>query len=561
MKFKRTTDIDSIYKLYTEGEEKPTDPEEWSPNVQDQAEGSARDDILPRGISPEGSRKAPSATEYTGGRPNVDPKMLQFFIKKYYYRLLRDGKQESTIIYGEPGIGKTQVVEAVAKEIANTEGRTFVTDEKIDTPGNPTTEEILESPDNYWLLIDKSTGDMSEEEVAGFPSPFDEGDYTKTKPMEWTKFMVTEGLHGIIFLDEIGHAQEAVQRVLFRMINNRKLGKYPLSTGMSIHAATNLPDSISAGSGSSEILSPLINRFNTVQLIPDPLRWGQWARSNGVHPLVVMYANYDPERTFYMDPEKMSPQERAEFSDSKPFPTPRTIAKFGQSMTDDMYLLDIVMNNQGQEPSPEDARRIAENPLISAVMTSSGSVDNNRLWTLIMHEAGQKCGQEWAQGFDSYVTNYLAIKWDEYLKDPSKIASVDAYTFTGLAVYISTEMARAWNKHAVDNNIDLTKRALKEAHFDGKPLKVPELDSILAMLANTDTDRRMITFVSAANNNSNSTKFFVQYADYGDYDRDLKTLWIGEEHVDDKSPTPLGGMVGELRKLKIDMKGAGAIKK
>jgi transcriptional regulator of aromatic amino acid metabolism len=226
-----------------------------------------------------------------------------------------------------------------------------------------------------------------------------------------------------------------------------------------------------------------------------------------------------------------------------------------------MYLLDLVINHQGTDLSPEDARRVAENPLIKAVMTPSGSVDNNKLWTLINHEAAQKCGQDWAQGFDSYVMNYLAIKWDEYLKNPQKITEADAYTFTGLAVYIATEIARAYNKHSVDNDLNSSVMALQNAYKDGKPMSIPVLDSILEMLSYTDTDRRMITFINSSNNNKDANTFFIQYADYGDYDPKLKTLWIGERATGDKGAFQLEGLIGELLQLRKEMKQAPGIKK
>lgn len=529
MRFKRKQDIDNMYKLYVEGLE-PANNGEIDPDTGSQAanqlQGSAERDQL---VSP---RLAPSRSvrpvETVGGRVSVDPKRLSYSIKRFYFKQLR-GMPEALLIYGEPGIGKTQIVQQTARELAAKQNLTFVQWEQIGQPGQPSEQDIEQNPSQFFVLMDKSTGDMSPEEIGGFPSPFEgESQFTKLKPMEWTKYMIMQGLHGIIFFDEIGHANEDVQRVLFKIINERKLGgKYPIASGMAMFAATNLPDSIS---GSNAIAAPLINRFNVVQLIPDPISWGKWARQAGVHPLVIAYANHEPSSTFYLDPEKMDPSERAQYADSQQFPTPRTITMFGQALKVLLDLadkasdiLDPKTRTDASVLSSEEIEIMREDPAFDKFFQGYG-IDVDELWESIYDEAGYKCGEKWMRGFQSYTQHYLSIKWKYYLENPTAIAGVDPYILTGLMVYIAAAVENEFKSSGASEPILHARRA-KDA---GQPLQIPLYDSIMTMMAHMDEDKQMICFMNNNSHNSDANAYFLKYIEHGDYDPQLRMAWIGK---------------------------------
>lgn len=550
MRFKQKQDATNMYNLYLEGLQ-PTDasttldPTVGSETAADlQGNSAEKDQLVKPQLAP---RRGLTPLQTVGGRASVDPKRLSYSIKRYYFRQVSQGKPEALLIYGEPGIGKTQIVQQTARELAAKSNKTFVLWEQIGQPGNPSEQDIQENPSQYFVLMDKSTGDMAPEEIGGFPSPFGDDQYTKLKPMEWTKYMTMQGLHGIIFFDEIGHANEDVQRVLFKIINERKLGSTPISSGMGMLAATNLPDSIS---GSNDIAAPLINRFNVVQLIPDPLLWGKFARQAGVHPLVVSYANHDPSSTFYMDPEKMDPSERAQYADSQQFPTPRTITMFGQALAKALDLAGKVMDHP-ERLSPEELEMIQYEPAFEGLAQGRG-VDMDALWEDIFHEAAQKCGSVWARGFQSYVTHYLSINWKKFLESPASIAGVDPYVFTGLCVYMATSIERVFKEMDINDPVMYAVQAKKA----GQPLKIPTYDAIIEMLAHTEPDKRMIAFVNNSNHNKAAAMFFIKYIDHGDYNPQLKQAWIGDGSTGSIDPQSLlGELIQQRNELESAVKG------
>jgi len=547
MRFKQKQDTTNMYNLYLEGLQPKDTSTELDPTVGSetaatlQGNSAEKDQLVKPQLAP---RRGLTPLQTVGGRASVDPKRLSYSIKRYYFRQVSQGKPEALLIYGEPGIGKTQIVQQTARELAAKANKNFVLWEQIGQPGNPSEQDIQEDPSQYFVLMDKSTGDMAPEEIGGFPSPFGDDQYTRLKPMEWTKYMTMQGLHGLIFFDEIGHANEDVQRVLFKIINERKLGGTPISAGMGMLAATNLPDSIS---GSNDIAAPLINRFNVVQLIPDPLLWGKFAREAGVHPLVISYANHDPGSTFYMDPEKMDPSERAQYADSQQFPTPRTITMFGQALTKALDLAEKVMSAP-EQLNPEELEMIQYEPAFEGIAEGRG-VDMDSLWEDIFHEAAQKCGSVWARGFQSYVTHYLSINWKKFLENPPSIAGVDPYVFTGLCVYMATSLERIFKEMDVKDPIMHAAQAKKS----GQPLKIPTYDAIIEMLAHTEPDKRMIAFVNNSNHNKAAAMFFIKYIDHGDYDPQLKQAWVGDGSTGNIDPQSL---LGELIKQRNELESA-----
>ena len=559
MRFKRKQDTDNMYKLYVEGlnPEQPAagelDADTGSKAAEElQGNNADRDALVSQKLAPS-RRVEPINT--VGGRVSVDPKRLSYSIKRFYFKQLR-GIPEALLIYGEPGIGKTQIVQQTARELATRENLTFVQWEEIGKPGQPSEQDIEQNPSQFFVLIDKSTGDMSPEEIGGFPSPFeDDSQFTKLKPMEWTKYMIMQGLHGIIFFDEIGHASEDVQRVLFKIINERKLGgKHPIASGMAMFAATNLPDSIS---GSNDIAAPLINRFNVVQLIPDPMLWGKWARQAGVHPLVIAYANHSPGSTFYLDPEKMEPSERAQYANSQQFPTPRTITMFGQALNSLLNLSDKVaklshpdpeVRKKAEDLSPEEIELMREEPAFDDYFSGVG-FDADELWHRIYEEAGLKCGEKWMRGFQSYTQHYLEIKWKYYLQNPAAVGGVDPYILTGLMVYIAAAIENEFRDSGVTaGEVSMHARRAKDA---GRPLRIPIFDSIAAMISHMDHDKKVITFVNNSNHNKDAATFFIKYIDHGDYDPELKQAWVGDGSTDQIDTESI---LGELMKTRNTLK-------
>ena len=182
-------------------------------------------------------------------------------------------------IWGAPGIGKSDVVRRAAADM------------KIE-------------------LVDKRLGQSDPTELKGMPWP----DQAK-KVMKFFQDsqLPTKG-KGILFLDELSHAPNAVQAVAFQLVLDRRLGDYELPAGWHVVAAGNR---MTDRAGAQTMNAALDNRFTHVEMKVSNQDWHDWAQRNGISPLTTGFMRYRPE---HLCIDKIEPGARA-------FHTPRAWAK------------------------------------------------------------------------------------------------------------------------------------------------------------------------------------------------------------------------------------------
>jgi len=113
-----------------------------------------------------------------------------------------------------------------------------------------------------------------------------------------------------LFLDELNSSSPDVQKAMYSLILDRRLGELSLPEGSIVIAAGNrATDSALA----RPMASALINRMVHIHLKADPADWLVWATNNGVHPLIVQYLTERPGQLW-------SPAPKAQ----EPFSTPRS---------------------------------------------------------------------------------------------------------------------------------------------------------------------------------------------------------------------------------------------
>lgn len=97
---------------------------------------------------------------------------------------------------------------------------------------------------------------------------------------------------GILFLDELGHAEKSTQSGAFQLILDRRLGGYKLPDHWSICAATNyLTDNAMV----EKMSTALKNRMTHFYIISDVEDWAPWAINEGnVHEAVIGYLRFQP---------------------------------------------------------------------------------------------------------------------------------------------------------------------------------------------------------------------------------------------------------------------------
>lgn len=194
--------------------------------------------------------------------------------------------QRPGFIWGPPGIGKSDAIRQVGREL------------KLE-------------------VIDKRLAQCDPTEIKGYPVP----DMTK----KIMRFLHDESLptkgKGILFLDELPHAPQAVQAVAFQLALDRRIGTYELPPGWSVVAAGNRTTD---RSGANVVNAALANRFVHIDMEVDPEDWVDWAAKNGVSDLMRGYIRYRPKNLCI---DKIEPGARA-------FNTPRSVTFADKILSD-----------------------------------------------------------------------------------------------------------------------------------------------------------------------------------------------------------------------------------
>lgn len=158
-------------------------------------------------------------------------------------------------------------------------------------------------------LIDKRLAQSDPTEIKGYPWPDQE---KKVMTFFRDEELPTKG-KGILFLDELVSAPQAVQAVAYQLILNRRIGKYVLPKGWSVIAAGNR---LTDRSVVHAMPAALANRFVHLDFVPDMEDWIDWAIENRISDATRGYLRFRPANLYT---DKPDPGQRA-------FPSPRTWA-------------------------------------------------------------------------------------------------------------------------------------------------------------------------------------------------------------------------------------------
>lgn len=192
----------------------------------------------------------------------------------------------SVMLWGSPGVGKSQGIRQVAKEIAEKTGkRVEITDVRlllfnpVDLRGIPTANE--EKTLAVWLKPKIFQMDNSDEVV------------------------------NILFLDEISAAPQSVQAAAYQITLDRTVGEHRLPDNCIVIAAGNR---VTDRSVAFTMPKALANRLCHIEIVGDNKSWHDWAVSAGVNGIVLGFLDYNPSMLMKFDP----------MADDLAFPTPRS---------------------------------------------------------------------------------------------------------------------------------------------------------------------------------------------------------------------------------------------
>ena len=179
------------------------------------------------------------------------------------------------MIYGEPGIGKSNITEQVADALG-------------------------------YQLLDVRAVLLDPTDIKGIPYVVD-GELRNSQPSIFPR-KDTSGKPWLLFLDEIVLAPPSVQSALFQLVLDFSIGDYQLPPDTRIIAAGNRQED---RSGANRMLSALSNRFIHYDLKVDLDDWLAWAMKENIHEDVISFIRFRPNLLSDFDANKRS------------FPSPR----------------------------------------------------------------------------------------------------------------------------------------------------------------------------------------------------------------------------------------------
>lgn len=199
--------------------------------------------------------------------------------------------RQPVMIHGSPGCGKSDIV----RQVAASQG--------------------LE-------LIDLRLSQLDSVDLRGIPSVDRERQVT-----EWNipNFFPTDPKSkGILFLDEINSAPQAVQAAAYQLVLDRKLGDYTLPEGWVVVAAGNRASDRAIV---NQMSTALKNRFMHINYEVSNDDWTLWALSAGISPEVVGFLRFRPMLLNEFEARNDSAEERKRvqaLKNAQAFATPRS---------------------------------------------------------------------------------------------------------------------------------------------------------------------------------------------------------------------------------------------
>ena len=178
----------------------------------------------------------------------------------------RDGHHTPVMLWGPPGVGKSQIVAQVAA-----------------SHGVP--------------MIDIRLSQMEPTDLRGIPFRIEDR-------VEWAIPALLpdekrDGPAGIVFLDEITSAAPTVSAAAYQLILDRRLGEYRIPPHWAIFAAGNRQGDRGV---TFTMPAPLANRFSHFELDTHLDDWVAWAYANDIDERIIAFLRFRPELLFDFDP-------------------------------------------------------------------------------------------------------------------------------------------------------------------------------------------------------------------------------------------------------------------
>ena len=180
-------------------------------------------------------------------------------------------KQRPVFLYGPPGIGKTAVMEQIAKEL------------KIGIVSYSMTHHTRQSALGLPFIKTKTFGGIE----------YDVSEFTMSEILSdvYSYIEKTGYKNGILFLDEINCVSETLAPSMLRFLQYKTFGSHPVPDGWVIVAAGNPPE---YNKSVKEYDIATLDRIQKIDVTADYGVWRDYAINEKVHPSIITYLDSKP---------------------------------------------------------------------------------------------------------------------------------------------------------------------------------------------------------------------------------------------------------------------------
>lgn len=180
-------------------------------------------------------------------------------------------KQRPVFLYGPPGIGKTAVMEQIAKEL------------KIGIVSYSMTHHTRQSALGLPFIKTKTFGGVE----------YDVSEFTMSEILSdvYSYIEKTGYKNGILFLDEINCVSETLAPSMLRFLQYKTFGSHPVPDGWVIVAAGNPPE---YNKSVKEYDIATLDRIQKIDVTADYGVWRDYAINEKVHPSIITYLDSKP---------------------------------------------------------------------------------------------------------------------------------------------------------------------------------------------------------------------------------------------------------------------------
>lgn len=187
-------------------------------------------------------------------------------------------RQRPILLMGAPGIGKTQIMEQIAKEC------------KVGLASYTITHHTRQSAVGLPFIKEKTFGSET----------FSVTEYTMSEIIAsvYEKMEKTGLKEGILFIDEINCVSETLAPMMLQFLQGKTFGNQKVPEGWVIVTAGNPPE---YNKSVREFDVVTLDRIKRIDVQPDFEVWKEYAYEQGIHPAVISYLELRRKNFYRME--------------------------------------------------------------------------------------------------------------------------------------------------------------------------------------------------------------------------------------------------------------------